>query len=252
MAPLENNNFKEHIIDKTLLKSIERMNRAELKEHIKNSNNISLLIDIRDTSTDSDDFRCLAAAARLNQIARQKYPTEISLCIPYRFLPNEILINGLLEHKENPDFFPEILQFFTYMPRQVVEYMTYYMQLFIMPVIRNKEKNIYKFIKNENKFTLNKYYSFPFVEDKEKIYKEEFLEEITKEYCNKNKINYLSHEIFEFYDMRNFLPHEFKVLLILFIDTNESINMFDINNINLNKVDKLSQNIIKLIRERNN
>lgn len=190
----------------------------KLEKLLKKTENVELLLSLREGAKDIDGKKTKLIASRINEISFEKFSDDISLAIDYRFLPNEIARSG---YSLNKNIYPEILKVFNYFPRAVIEYMNLYMQFCIYPIFINEEKTKIRF-NNE----LSNVYLFPFITNKEEIYNKDFLENKVKNFCNKKDLTYVNYELSFFYDMRNYKEYEFKILMVLFISIKEKEYLF--------------------------
>lgn len=224
---------------------LDNIKQKDILPLIKETDNVDLLMEIRDSYNDYERIVPTLCAGRLNQIALQKYSEVLTLATRYEFIPNSLCVNDFISMEDNK-FYPEILKIFTYMPRSIVEYMCYYSQLVIYPIIHNKNK--YKIFVENDIACFGKYYMFPFTSTKEEIYEKSFLDRNIKSYCQSRNYNFIDYSILGFYNLRFEKETEFKIIMFVLIETDEEDNMCTLEEIKSNWLDICSEKILKFLK----
>lgn len=237
-----------YMVGQDKLSLIQYMKNETFLKFVRNTSNADLLMELRDSIKGYAKDKPKICAARLNQLGIERFKNELTLAFDYNYIPNSLLMKPFVSVNE-AIFFPEILKICTYMPRAVIEYMCYYMQVVIYPVIHNRKEDKYKFFINKDIASFNKYYLFPFSQTKDSIYSDNFLEQSSIEYCLRNAYTLLDYRIFGFYNLKFQKETSFKLILLLELNVEETNGFSALKDVDIRWLDIFSKIIIDLIEK---
>ena len=199
-----------------LAKKYGALSPGRFQAMLQKTDETEFLIALRNAFMVRDEIYSSMADRRLMEIACQQYGAKMTLVVDSARLPQQITRRPFISHQ--PDIYEFIIRQSKYHLRANVEFSQKYIQLMVLPVIRNKEE--IQLINRFGLLGLHDYYMFPESDDLGR-FEETFLLAACRRFSYEWLNSVQDLKILGYMDLRLHDPFAYKLLLIVEVVSDE-------------------------------